>query len=259
MSRHRSPVGAWVIAIALVAVGCAGGSDQDVTGAEPAPVTPPTTSSDDLPTPSDDPDGHADEDRALNGEEDTGVEVPSELRSGSTEDILAAMLATDPSTLSPETHDQGSLPNGVDPERIVIPAIGVDAEVIDLGVQDDGTMEVPTDFAQTGWFQHGPRPGRVGPALIAGHVDDRDGPAVFFRLAELSPGDQIEVHGTNGDRVVFEVRELEQHPKDAFPTERVYAGTPGPELRLVTCGGAFDQDVRSYRDNIIVYAERVDV
>lgn len=67
-------------------------------------------------------------------------------------------------------------------------------------------MEVPTDFAQTGWFHHGPRPGHVGPALIAGHVDDRNSPAVFFRLAALEPGDRIQVHGTDGDPVVFEVR-----------------------------------------------------
>ncbi len=265
MSCHRSPVGAWVIAIALVAVGCAGASGQDATGADPAPVAPPTTSADDLPTPPDapahDPDGHdADDadDRDGADDEATGVEVPSELTSGSTEDILATMLATDPTTLSPDTDEQGALPNGVEPERIVIPAIDVDADVIDLGLRDDGTMEVPTDFAQTGWFRHGPRPGRVGPALIAGHVDDRDGPAVFFRLAELTPGDRIDVHGTGGDLVVFEVRELEQHPKDAFPTERVYAATPGPELRLVTCGGTFDRGIRSYRDNIIVYADRVD-
>lgn len=224
MSRHRSPVGAWVIAIALVAVGCTGGSDRGVTGADP----------------------------------DTGVEVSSELPSASTEEIPATMRATDPDTLSPETDGQHTLPNGVEPERIVILAIDVDADVIDLGLEDDGTMEVPTDFAQTGWFQDGPQPGRVGPALIAGHVDDRDGPAVFFRLAELTPGDRIEVHGTGGDLVVFEVRELEQHPKDAFPTERVYAATPDPELRLVTCGGTCDRGIRSYRDNIMVYAERVD-
>lgn len=81
---------------------------------------------------------------------------------------------------------------------------------------------------------------------------------MFFPLAELTPGDQIEVHGTDGDVVVFEVRELEQHAKDAFPTEPVYAGTPGPELRLVTCGGTFDRGIRSYRDNLIVFAERAD-
>ena len=253
MSRHRSPVCAWVITIALLAIGCAAGSDRDVTGADPAPVAPSTSPTDDQPATTDAPDQHDDA-----GDRDTGVEVHSELTPGSTEDILATMLAADPSTLSPDIAGDGSLPNGIDPERIVIPAIDVDADVIDLGLQDDGTMEVPTDFAQTGWFEHGPWPGRVGPALIAGHVDDRRGPAVFFRLAELTPGDRIEVHGADGDLVVFEVRELEQHAKDAFPTERVYAATPGPELRLVTCGGTFDRGIRSYRDNIIVYAARVD-
>jgi hypothetical protein len=183
-----------------------------------------------------------------------------------TAETLAYMQAMDPAHLA-TLHDHGdddrrrdvAHPNGIDPERIVIPAIGVDADVIDLGLQDDGTMEVPSDFAQTGWFDRGPKPGRVGPAVIAGHVDDRSGPAVFFRLRELEPGDLIEIHGEDGELVVFEVRASEQHAKDDFPTEKVYSGTPGPELRLITCGGAFDAEARSYRDNFIVYAERVDV
>jgi hypothetical protein len=185
-----------------------------------------------------------------------------------TAETLAYMQAMDPAHLA-TLHDHGdedddhrrndAHPNGIDPDRIVIPAIGVDADVIDLGLRDDGSMEVPTDFAQTGWFDRGPKPGRVGPAVIAGHVDDRSGPAVFFRLRELEPGDLIEIHGEDGEVVAFEVRGSEQHAKDAFPTEKVYSGTPGPELRLITCGGAFDRDARSYRDNFIVYAERVDL
>jgi sortase (surface protein transpeptidase) len=183
-----------------------------------------------------------------------------------TAETLAYMRAMDPDHLA-TLHDHGgdghhrdvAHPNGIHPERIVIPAIGVDADVIDLGLQDDGTMEVPTDFAQAGWFDRGPEPGRVGPAVIAGHVDDRSGPAVFFRLHQLVPGDLIEVHGEDGEVVVFAVRGSEQHAKDEFPTEEVYGGTPGPELRLITCGGAFDRDARSYRDNVIVYAERVDL
>lgn len=181
-----------------------------------------------------------------------------------TEATIQQMLSMDPDVLA-SAHDHADHadhttrdhPNGIDPERIVIPAIGVDADVIDLGLQDDGTMEVPSDFAQTGWFDRGPQPGRVGPAVIAGHVDDRSGPAVFYDIAELEPGDRIEVHG-EGEVVTFAVRETQQHPKDAFPTEDVYAGTPGPELRLITCSGEFDQDERSYRDNTIVFAERVD-
>jgi len=192
------------------------------------------------------------------------------LRSQTTEETIAQMMAMDPTRLA-SLHDHSDAerehaehghtahPNGIAPSRVVIPAIGVDADVIELGLEANGEMEVPTDYAQTGWFRHGPRPGRVGPAVIAGHVDDRSGPAVFYRLRELSPGDEIQVHGDDGEVVTFTVRELEQHPKNDFPTERVYAGTPGSELRLVTCGGEFDGAERSYRDNVIVWAERSDL
>ena len=236
---------AWVVLIALLAIGCASDPDRAAAGATEAPaaVIHSGTEADEPPeqTPDDTEEAGA-----------VGTPVPSP-----TEDLLATLQATDPAVFNRSTTAE-DLPNGVLPERVVIPAIGVDADVIELGSQADGTMEVPTDFAQAGWFRHGPRPGRVGPSVIAGHVDDRSGPAVFFRLAQLTPGDLIEVHGQDGHAVTFRVRGLEQHPKDAFPTERVYAATPGPELRLVTCGGAFDRDARSYRDNIIVYAERVD-
>lgn len=155
-------------------------------------------------------------------------------------------------------HDLFDLPNGVTPERLVIPAIGVDADVIDLGLAPSGEVEVPSDFAQTGWFDETPQPGRVGVSVITGHVDSRTGPAVFFRLAELSPGDRIEVHGVDGAVVEFEMRRAEQHRKTAFPVEEVFRASDRPELVLVTCGGVFDADERSYRDNIIVTAERVD-
>lgn len=190
--------------------------------------------------------------------------APGRPAPGSTDATLELLRSIDPAVLA-SAHDHGDHtdhatrdhPNGIDPARIVIPAIGVDADVIDLGLEDDGTMEVPTDYAQTGWFDRGPKPGRVGPAVIAGHVDDQTGPAVFFRLPELAPGDEVEVHSDDGEVVVFAVRETQQHPKDAFPTEDVYSGTPGPELRLITCSGEFDRSERSYRDNTIVFAERV--
>ena len=162
-----------------------------------------------------------------------------------------------------DDHDaharHADLPNSVEPERIVIDAIGVDADIIDLGYEPDGEIEVPSDFAQTGWFTDSPRPGRVGSSVIAGHVDSRDGPAVFFRLAELEVGDEIEIHGEDGDVVTFEVTDKEQHAKSEFPADEVHRSTGKPELKLVTCGGVFDADERSYRDNIIVSAERVDL
>jgi sortase (surface protein transpeptidase) len=90
--------------------------------------------------------------------------------------------------------------------------------------------------------------------VLAGHVDSTDGPAVFFRLRELAPGDEVLVDRADGSTVRFEVRSVQRHPKDAFPTEQVYGPTPRAELRLITCGGEFDAGERSYRDNVVVTA-----
>jgi sortase (surface protein transpeptidase) len=100
----------------------------------------------------------------------------------------------------------------------------------------------------------GPVPGDPGPAVIAGHVDSRAGPAVFFRLRELRPGDKVTVRRSDGRAVAFTVDEVDRYPKDAFPTSAVYGPAPGSELRLITCGGSFDAAKRSYRDNVVVYA-----
>ena len=97
-------------------------------------------------------------------------------------------------------------------------------------------------------------PGEVGAAVIAGHVDSRkSGPAVFYNLHKLKAGDTVEVD-RGGQTVTFAVTEVQTYPKNAFPTDRVYQPTPDAELRLITCGGQFDRNLRSYRDNIVVYA-----
>lgn len=137
---------------------------------------------------------------------------------------------------------------------VEVPAIGVSRPLISLGLNDDQTMEVPTDFDDVGWYRYSPTPGEDGPSVIAGHVDSHTGPAVFFRLSELTPGDQVHVRRGDGTQVTFVVDRVEQHPKDAFPHDEVYGDTPGPELRLITCGGVFDPAERAHRDNIIVYA-----
>lgn len=142
--------------------------------------------------------------------------------------------------------------------RVRIPAIGVDSALIELGMDATGTLGAPQSAEVAGWFAAGPAPGDDGPALLAGHVDSRTGPGVFFRLAELATGNRIEVQRSDGSVVTFVATGRVQSPKSAFPTETVYAPTPGPELRLVTCGGGFDQAARSYRDNIIVQAVSTD-
>lgn len=155
----------------------------------------------------------------------------------------------------PQPHQPAQpTPVGQPPARLTIDRIGVAAPVVDLGLTDDGTLEDPTEWDDAGWYSGGPAPGDRGPAVIAGHVDSTTGPAVFYRLAELVPGDEIEVTSDNGTRSSFVVDRLERWPKDQFPTQQVYGLTEGPELRLITCGGSFDDESGHYQDNIVVYA-----
>ena len=139
------------------------------------------------------------------------------------------------------------------PTRVMIPAIGVDAKLKAVGLNDDGSMEVP-DFGLAGWYDPGPRPGEPGPAVIVAHVDSYKGPDVFFRLRELSPGDEIKVRHRDGTSSRFVVRSSEQQLKEELPADRIWNETRRPVLRLVTCGGDFDRTERSYRSNVIVFA-----
>jgi len=143
------------------------------------------------------------------------------------------------------------------PMRVQIPAIGVDAPVIRLGLNSDGTLEVPSDFSVTGWWEGGPIPGDVGPAVIVGHVDNVNGPAVFYHLRDLRPGQIISVVRPDGRVANFAVESLAEFAKSNFPTARVYGATPDPQLRLITCGGRFDYTIHHYVDNIVVFAKLV--
>jgi sortase (surface protein transpeptidase) len=140
------------------------------------------------------------------------------------------------------------------PERIRIPAIGVSAPVIPLGLNPDRSLEVPQDFGDTGWFKGGPEPGERGAAVIVGHVDSRSGPAVFYRLRALRAGDSIWIRLRDGSSVRYVVTRGRSAPKNRFPTKLVYARTTQPTLRLVTCDGAFDTSTGHYVDNYIVFA-----
>jgi hypothetical protein len=149
----------------------------------------------------------------------------------------------------------GTLPvPQAEPTRVRLPSIGVDSPLARLGVDSSGALVPPGDFDEAGWFTGGPAPGEVGPAVIAGHVDSRSGPAVFFRLREVAVGDPVFVGRADGTTARFTVTRVARHPKDAFPTAEVYGPTPDAELRLITCGGEFDRADRSYLDNVIVYA-----
>ncbi|MGV9267346.1 class F sortase [Kitasatospora sp. NPDC003701] len=144
------------------------------------------------------------------------------------------------------------------PTRLLVPSAGVDAPVIGLGLNPDGTVEVPSaDRAgEVGWYRNGPTPGETGPAVLIGHYDTAHGPAVFEGLPKLRPGDLVRVQRADGSTVDFRVRSLLQAGKDRFPTEAVYGNTAAPELRLITCGGRIGADGH-WTDNIIVLADLV--
>lgn len=162
-----------------------------------------------------------------------------------------------PATPPPEhardaSADRRADPRG-EPVRVVIPAIDVDADLVHVGLQPDGAMEVP-DFGLAAWYTEGPRPGHPGPAVIVAHVDSRAGPDVFFDLDDLVAGDSVHVVYDSGDRVRFTVSSSEQTPKDELPVATIWPTTDERLLTLVTCGGSFDRIEGHYRDNVIVYA-----
>ncbi|MEH0845425.1 class F sortase [Micromonospora sp. CPCC 205711] len=143
------------------------------------------------------------------------------------------------------------------PTTISIPRIGVAAEIMALGTNPDGTVQVPPleQAQKAGWYSPGASPGEAGNAVVVGHVDSAKlGPAVFFQLGALLKGDTIAVSRADGSTATFTVDEVGSYPKTAFPAERVYGPNDRPALRVVTCGGQFDQAAGSYLNNIVVYA-----
>jgi Sortase domain len=143
------------------------------------------------------------------------------------------------------------------PVTLSIPAIGLNVPLSQLGLNSNGTVEVPTNFQEPGWYRFGPSPGQLGSAVILGHVDSYLGPAVFFKLRTLRPGDQVEVALANGVTTHFVVREVAMYAKAQFPTVLVYGSHGYSGLQLVTCGGVFDTQTRHYLSNVVVYTSLV--
>ena len=170
-------------------------------------------------------------------------------------------LRPEPTTSAPGTSAAAparGLPPS-EPTEIRIPKIDAVSSLVPLGLNADETVEVPPveQPMQAGWYRFARTPGEAGPAVVLGHVDGNKLPGIFFRLKELVEGDEIVVSRKDGTTAHFRVYKKEQITKDSFPAEAVYGDTDVPELRLITCGGSFDQAARSYRDNVIVYATLV--
>ena len=143
------------------------------------------------------------------------------------------------------------------PVEVRLPSIGVTSPLHALGLATDGTLEVPTGplVDQAAWYSGSPTPGERGPTVIEGHVTGAGGrPSVFFDLGDVAAGDRVEVDREDGRTVAYEVYRVERFAKNAFPTVAVYGPTEGPELRVITCGGAFDAASGHHVDNVVVFA-----
>jgi hypothetical protein len=155
-------------------------------------------------------------------------------------------------TVIPATLATG--PQAARPTWLSIPSLAIRTKLIHLGVNRDGTLQVPSRTTVAGWYNGSPRPGTIGSAIIAGHVDSRTGPGIFFWLRTLHRGDRIYVGRADGTMAVFTVTKVRKFAKDEFPTAAVYGPVPDAELRLITCGGIFDRSRGSYLSNVVVFA-----
>jgi hypothetical protein len=171
---------------------------------------------------------------------------------------VAALPAPTGPIVAPPPSAAAKVPS---PVSLTIPLIGVKTNLITLGLAKGGSMQVPVSTTVAGWFTGSPRPGAVGSSIIVGHVDGRvnstEARGVFFRLNTLKAGDDVFVKRADGTTAEFRVTEVQTYLKDHFPTQTVYGPTPDVELRLITCGGAFDPITHHYLSNIVVYATQV--
>jgi sortase (surface protein transpeptidase) len=172
---------------------------------------------------------------------------------------VAAGVAALPAPTGPiVAPPQSAQPKPVaSPVSLTIPLIGVDTKLTTLGLAKGGAIQVPGSTAIAGWYTGSPRPGAIGSAIIIGHIDSVSGPGVFYRLSQLRRGEDVYVKRSDGTTAEFRVTGTQEYLKDQFPTQTVYGPVPDAELRLITCGGAFDPSTGHYLSNIVVYATEV--
>ncbi|WP_345421041.1 class F sortase [Pseudonocardia xishanensis] len=180
----------------------------------------------------------------------TGCSAPAAPATTATQAAPAAATAA-PAVVSPQTAPLAAS----EPVGLEVPVIGVrSGPLMRLGIDRAGALEVPPDARTVGWFGLGPTPGAVGPAVLAAHVDYAGVPGAFTNLKAMTEGGEIRVARADGTTAVFTAYRVAQYAKAAFPTRDVYGDTDSPELRLITCGGAFDAGSGNYQDNVVVYA-----
>ena len=205
-----------------------------------------------------------------------GTTAPTTTASKTTGTKTAGVVPTAPRTTAPKTIAPSTakpapivVPSFANPARgllltssapvsLSIPAIGITSPLLTLGLNPDGTVEVPSlddPDSKAGWYKGSPTPGAIGPAIVLGHIDSKKyGPGVFYKIGSLNPGQEVDVTRKDGTVAVFRIDGVRSYPKDQFPTKDVYGNIDHAGLRLITCGGTFDPDKGSYESNIVVYA-----
>jgi sortase (surface protein transpeptidase) len=144
---------------------------------------------------------------------------------------------------------------GIIPSSLEIPAIGLKTDVESVGIKENGEMAVTESFNTTGWFEKGYKPGEPGNAVIGGHVDSRNGPAVFYELSKLTEGDEVKVTSKSGDTRTFIVTGKKEYPWDDAPLKTIFGYTHRSSLNLITCTGDFDRSARNYSKRLVIYTE----
>jgi sortase (surface protein transpeptidase) len=140
------------------------------------------------------------------------------------------------------------------PQQIRIPSIGVNASIVSVGLNQQGAIAMPDSVDVGAWYNGSPTPGELGPAIIAGHVDNYyKGVGAFFRLRETQVGDMIYIDRADGTTATFKVADIKQVPQANFPTQEVFGNINYAGLRVITCGGAFNNQTYEYEDNIVVF------
>lgn len=144
------------------------------------------------------------------------------------------------------------------PTHISIASQQIDVDLTPVGLADDGSIELPPVLDwMAGWYKLSPTPGELGPAVIVGHVDSYEGTSVFWNLRYVQPGDSIDIGREDGSIAHFRVTQLAEYDQSNFPTQQVYGNTTDSELRVITCGGTFDETTHAYSQNTVVYATLV--
>lgn len=192
----------------------------------------------------------------------TSVPAPSTTAAPAPDPVSTTTTTTTTATpVPPSTTASGGGPlimPAASPVSVNIPKIGARSTLLDLGLNSDGTVATPPideKDSKAGWYDQSPEPGTIGPAILLGHIDSKSyGPAIFYNLGKLVPGDTVEVTRSDNTVAVFTVDGVREYQKADFPTREVYGDLDHAGLRLITCGGAFNNDTGHYESNIVVFA-----